>query len=112
QLLAQETVLQAEFVRIAAVQLGALVEFRVAQPRGVRTQAADAALPAVPAPQYAMEVRGVGAVEHVIGCVTAGLVIRMPDRVAECFPGRQAPVRFYGERHDDGDARLARGVHD
>ena len=47
-----------------------------------------------------IEMRGVGAVDHVIGRTFVGCVIDAFDRFGKCLSGRQAPIGLHGEGDD------------
>ncbi|CAA9402203.1 MAG: hypothetical protein AVDCRST_MAG06-2260 [uncultured Nocardioides sp.] len=49
---------------------------------------------------------GMGAVDHVVGRVAAGLLVDQPDRVVERRPVRQPSVGLDGEGDDGRDAHL------
>ena len=89
---AQRGVALAEVARIALVELGRLVELRVAARRGVRAQAADPLQPRLAAREHVLEVRRVRAVDHVVRGPGAGLVVDLLDRVARA-PRRSAAAR-------------------
>ena len=78
--------------RVAVVELGGLVELRVALRGRVGAQAADPLPPAAARLEHAVEVRRVGAVDHVVGGRAAGLLVDLlgsPRRA----PGRSAAGR-------------------
>ena len=68
-------VLPAELDRIAGVEIGGVVQLLVAAPRGVGAQAADALRPALVRFHHALEVGGVGTVDHVVGRTVRGRLV-------------------------------------
>src|SRR5690606_25300770 len=82
---AQLAILAGEFRGIAVVQRLGRVELRVAEPRGIGAQAADALYPALAGLQRIFEVIGVSAIDHVVGrAVAAGRIDRL-DRLLEAL---------------------------
>ena len=63
----QPHVVAAELLRIAGIELGCRIELRVAAPRSVGTHAAQPRASLAEGAEHALEVRRVGAVDHVVG---------------------------------------------
>ncbi len=70
----------------------------MAQRGRVRAQAADPRRPGLVRREHGLEVRGVRAVDHVVGGRPSGGFVDLLDRVAEGLAVRQAAVGFEGER--------------
>ena len=83
---------------IALVELLRLVQLGVALRRRVRAQAADPPHPRLAAGDRVLEVRRVGAVDHVVGGRAVGRVVDLLDRAAERLAARQAAVGLERER--------------
>ena len=95
-LLQQLAVFPAELDRIAGVELGRRVELRVAAPRGVGAEAADALDPGLVGVEHLGEVGRVGAVDHEVGRRAAGRLVdgddRLLQRLRRSAGGRRSPA--------------------
>src|SRR5262249_6104567 len=93
----QVCVLASQLQGISGVEIGRLIEFGVAAPRGVCTNATDAFDPLTFAGERAVEVRRVCAVYHVVCGAASSLRIDFLDGLVQRLSGRQASVSFYRE---------------
>ena len=104
----QSGVAGAEVVRVAVVQVLHLVQLVVAHHRRVCAQSANPVAPRLIRGQHVLEMRGMRAVDHVIGGRSArGLVDRL-DRLAKGLAGREPAVGLQGEGDDRGQPGVAR----
>jgi hypothetical protein len=108
----EQSILTAELGRIAGVQVGAGVEFRMASAGGVGTESVDTLQPRGAGLERMPEVGGMGAVDHVVGWWPVGLLVDGRDDIAEWLAGRQVPVGFDREGDDGRDVELCGGVGD
>ena len=95
--------------RVALVELLGLVELRVAEPRGVHAQPADAAQRRLAGETHG-DVVGMGAVDDEEGRGSAGGGVDLLDRFGDADAAGQAPVRLDGEAGDDRQAGRRRGA--
>src|SRR5262245_56833690 len=79
ELKAQRVIAPAEIGRIADVEIRCRVELRMTARRCIRPQAAQACGPSFPLPQRIGEMRGMGAIEHVVCGRIAGLAVGLLD---------------------------------
>src|SRR5688500_6416872 len=93
------SVLRTQLGRIADVELGRLVQFGVAFAGGVRPQPAQPARPRLARVEHVLEVRGMGAVDHVVGRVGRRGCVYLLERRTQALPGRKPPIGFHGERY-------------
>ena len=100
----QRAVVVAELLRVAVVEHRRGVELGVAHLRGVGAQAADA-VPPGPRLDAVAEVRGMGAVHHVVGGIALGRGVAGLDRRLEARAGAQAAVGLQRERDHHRHAR-------
>ena len=74
------------------------MEHGAVAPGGIGAQATNAFTPAAARADHVLEVRGVGAIDHVVGGVAVGRNFGALDRVGQRVAGRQPPIGFGRER--------------
>ncbi len=95
---------------VAAIECLGLVQFGVAEGRGVGSDAAEAGRPGRAVLEQLVEVGWVGAGDHEVGGVAVGRGVDGLDRRAERLARWQPTVGLLGEGDDDGHVDGAGGL--
>jgi hypothetical protein len=101
-----------ELGHVADIDLWGGIELSVTLGRGIGPQSADAADPRPSAPQLVGEVTRMGAIDHVIGRITAGRLVDLGNSDAKRLASGQGSVGLDREGEDDGQSGPLCGAGD
>lgn len=104
--------LMSEFARIAVIQLGAVVQLFVAEPRCICTDPTDTLQALRSAGEHRGKVIGVRTVDHEVGSGGIGLAVDRLDGFSQTHARWQPTIGLDGERHHGRHTLLGCGSHE